>query len=296
MSGCGIKKGRGLWLLLLSAIWVAVWTLPWCAKTADPEAAAAFSQTEMLFDAAAHSPEEENTEETSVKDSRSFQMVVVRETALPQPEGKRILIYHSHTWEAYAQTEDRYEETEKWRTKDNEHNVVAVGDALAAQLRALGCTVVHDTTAFEPPDYEQAYERSLDMLEERVRLGESYDLYIDLHRDALSSTSTLKRTVSIGGEDTARFMVLIGKGSGSGFIQKPEWEKNLIIAQRITDELNGMHENLCRDVKIKTGRFNQHIAPCCVLIECGNNLNTLEQVLCGVPYLAQAICNALDSE
>lgn len=222
--------------------------------------------------------------------SSAFRVEVIRTTPQPVTEGKRILIYHSHTWEAYQQVDDaRYVETEKWRTKDNTCNVVAVGDALANQLRAMGYTVVHDTTAFEPPNLDQAYVRSLQMLEERTSLGENYALYIDLHRDAIASNSTLKRTVNIGGTDVARFMVLVGKGTGKGFDEKPDWEANLRIAQQLTEHLNGMSDGLCRDVKIKTGRFNQHIAPRCILIECGNNLNTLEQVLNGVPYLAEAI-------
>ena len=67
----------------------------------------------------------------------------------------------------------------------------------------------------------------------------------------------------------------------------------LTIAQKITDHLNGQHANLARNVKIKTGRFNQHIADCCVLIECGINTNTLGEVLAGIPYLAEAISQAL---
>ena len=131
------------------------------------------------------------------------------------------------------------------------------------------------------------------MLETRLAAGESYDLYIDVHRDALSAQSTIRRTVTIGGEESARFMVLVGKGTTGGYTEKPDWEANLAIAERITQALNQQVYGLARDVKIKTGRFNQHIATRCVLIECGVNTNTLEQVLCGLPYLAQAIAEAL---
>lgn len=221
-----------------------------------------------------------------------FLVEVIRETEQPVQLGKRVLIYHTHTWEAFEQVEgNRYQETEKWRTKDNNANVVAVGDALASALRALGCQVVHDETAFEPPDLSTAYQRSLTMLEQRVAQGESYDLYIDLHRDAVASSSTLKRTVSVGGEDVARFMVLVGKGQT--YDEKPDWQANYALAEGITQSLNRQVEGLCRPVKVKTGRFNQHIAPCCVLVECGLNYNTLEQVLRGVPYLAQAIVEVL---
>lgn len=224
-----------------------------------------------------------------------FHMEVIREEAATlSSAGKRVLIYHTHTYEAYEQKEEApYQQTEKWRTSDNEHNVVAVGKALASSLRALGVEVEHDTTAFEPPLLDNAYERSLAMLEQRQEAGERYDLYIDLHRDAIASTSTIKRTVNIGGEDVARFMVLIGQGTTGGYEEKPDWEANMRFAKLITDSLNSQCTNLARDVKVKTGRFNQHIDDCCVLIECGMNTNTLDEVLAGIPYLAHSIANAL---
>lgn len=233
--------------------------------------------------------EAENAAETML------QVEIIRETAPPPAYvGKRVLIYHTHTYEAYEQTAEKtYVQTEKWRTADNDNNVVAVGKALTASLQALGIEVVHDTTAFEPPTMDDAYERSLAMLERRRANGETYDMYIDLHRDAIASLSTIKRTVQIGGEDVARFMVLVGKGTTGGYAEKPDWEANLAIAQSITDSLNAQCANLARDVKVKTGRFNQHIANCCILIECGMNTNTLDEVLAGVPYLAQAISEAL---
>ena len=206
--------------------------------------------------------------------------------------GKRVLIYHTHTWEAFEQEAgNRYQETEKWRSKDVAFNMITVGNALTHALEALGCTVVHDETAFEPPDLSTAYQRSLEMLERRQAAGESYDLYIDLHRDAVASASTLKRTVNVAGEEIARFMVLVGKGQG--YTEKPDWQANYAVAEKLTQSLNQQVEGLCRDIKVKTGRFNQHIAPCCVLIECGLNYNTLEEVLRGIPYLAQAINETL---
>lgn len=221
-----------------------------------------------------------------------FRVEVVRTTEEPALLGKSVLIYHTHTWEAFDQVEgNRYQETEKWRTKDNSANMVAVGDALAAALMAQGCTVVHDDTAFEPPNLSTAYQRSLTMLESRQAAGETYDLYIDLHRDAVGADSTLKRTVSVGGETVARFMVLVGKGQA--YADKPDWQANYAVAEQITQSMNRQAEGICRPVKVKTGRFNQHIAPRCVLIECGLNYNTLDEVLRGVPYLAQAIVETL---
>lgn len=216
------------------------------------------------------------------------------ETETPR---KRVLIYHTHTYEAYEQiSDDPYEETEKWRTADNAHNVVRVGEELAVLLRSLGVEVVHDVTAFEPPNLSSAYTRSLEMLEKRQAAGEQYDLYIDLHRDAYAESQTGPNTVNAGGVEAAKLMLLIGKGEGQtseGFDQRPDWEANLSIAQEMTDDLNAQVDGLCREVCVKSGRFNQHVAVGCVLVEAGNNRNTLEEVLAAMPYLADAIMQVL---
>ena len=211
--------------------------------------------------------------------------------------GKRVLIYHSHTYEAYEPTqENSYEPTQQWRTKDNRYNVVKVGDELARLLTAAGLTVVHDSTAYEPPVLSSSYTRSLKMLEESTSKGEAYDLYIDLHRDAYSSGMAGNNTVQVGDQQIARLMMLIGKGTGltgAGFDKRPDWEKNLAIAQSITDSLNAQVQNICRPVNLTSNRYNQHIAPCCILVEVGNNMNTLEEALASVPYLSDAIVAVL---
>ena len=69
-----------------------------------------------------------------------------------------------------------------------------------------------------PVGYGEELERfdvKLGELLENLREGDLLMItYIDLHRDAISSTSTIRRTVNIGGEDAARFMVLVGKEIG----------------------------------------------------------------------------------
>jgi stage II sporulation protein P len=210
---------------------------------------------------------------------------------------KRILIYHTHTYEAYEATpENTYSPTEKSRTKDNRYNVVRIGEELSKQLTNAGFDVVHDMTAYEPPVLGTSYNRSLKMLEDSIGRGEKYDLYIDLHRDAYSSSMDGHNTVQVGTQNIAKVMILIGKGIVPAYDVPPDWEKNLAIAQTITDSLNEQVPELCRPVRIKTGRFNQHIAPCCVLIEAGNNKNTLEEVLASVPYIADAIQSCLNSQ
>ena len=257
--------------------------LPSFCKDAMPAFA---DETDLVVQVHSNQPAEEFLVEVLKSENEAEQMAP-----------RRILIYHTHTYEAYQQDEkDAYAQLEKWRTKDEKHNVIAVGRALCAGLEAIGFEVTHDTTAFEPPTMNDAYARSLTMLEARKQAGEQYDLYIDLHRDAIASSSAIKRTVSVGGTEIARFMVLIGQGTTGGYAEKPDWLMNKRIADQITASLNTQIDGLARDVKVKTGRFNQHVDDCCVLIECGTNWNTLQEVLNGIPYLAQAIKDALAAQ
>ena len=83
---------------------------------------------------------------------------------------------------------------------------------------------------------------------------------------------------------------------GQGYDEKPDWQANLAIAESITQALNQQVDGLCREVCVKSGRYNQHIAPACILIEAGNNRNTLAEVLSAMPYLADAIAQMLQNK
>lgn len=214
-----------------------------------------------------------------------------------QDTGKpSVLLYHTHTWEAYEMTEDaQYTPTETWRTQDERCNMLRVGEELARCLTDLGFAVVHDRTAFEPPNLSGAYTRSLAMLEARLAAGETYDYIFDIHRDAYSGLYNGANCAEQDGKQIAYVMLLVGKGTGatgSGFDERPDWPKNLELAQRITDCMNAQVEGVSREVKVKTGRFNQHVSTGALLIEVGNNRNTLGEALAACPIIAQAIAQA----
>ena len=218
---------------------------------------------------------------------------VAAEAVMQQGNRPRVLLYHTHTWEAYEMTADtQYTPTETWRTKDERYNMIRIGKELEACLTELGFDVVHDQTAFEPPTLSSAYTRSLDMLEERLGAGETYDYILDIHRDAYSGEYNGSNYARQDEKEIAYIMMLVGKGTGatnSGFDERPDWPKNLDLAQHMTDSINALVSGAAREVKIKTGRFNQHVSTGALLIEVGNNRNTLEQALAACPVIAKAL-------
>ena len=208
----------------------------------------------------------------------------VSSQALPLSNGKRVLIYHTHTHEAYQMTDqEAYTPLENWRTDDSGHNIVRVGDELTAELEKRGFEVVHDDTDFEQDDLSTSYSRSLEALLQRG--DEDYDLIIDLHRDAYVEGAQL--TCSYAGRKSANLMVLIGKGDS--FQEKPHFQENYALACALTEKINVLCPGLGREVMVKTGRYNQHFSDHSLLIEVGSNGNTLEEALSSMPILADAI-------
>ena len=63
--------------------------------------------------------------------------------------------------------------------------------------------------------------------------------------------------------------------------------------QALTAALSDIEETLVKPVKTKDGRYNQHVYTTSILIEVGNNKNTLKEALAPMPYLAQAIVKTL---
>lgn len=81
-------------------------------------------------------------------------------------EGPQILILHTHGSEAYAQSDgDAYAESDPYRSTDETHNMVRVGEEMAQVFRAHGFEVIHDTTLCDYPAYNGAYDRSRQLAE-----------------------------------------------------------------------------------------------------------------------------------
>ena len=202
----------------------------------------------------------------------------------------KILIYHTHTTEAYTATKAfPYVQTGSYRTADPSKSVLAVGEALAERLRVqYGFSVIHDTTDHEPPSLKTAYERSEKTMRGYLERYPSLVLFIDIHRDASSDE---KDFVVVDGCPTARLMCVVGQGAKNA--DKPDFDTNFALASSLTENLRNIDSRLARDVRVKTGRYNQHVGQLSLLIEVGHNANTLEQALNAVPSLAESLALTL---
>jgi stage II sporulation protein P len=210
--------------------------------------------------------------------------------------GPQILIYHTHTKEAYRQTTtDEYVEAGAWRTEDETHSVIAVGDVLDQELERYGYKVLHNTTDHEPPSLKTAYDRSLVTMEDYQKQYPTIKVYIDLHRDAYNDVEAGKKDfVTVNGEECARVMCVVG--TGEKYSVKPNYESNYKLALAFTNEMEKIKKGFTRPIRVKTGRYNQQVSDMCLLIEIGHNANSLEQAKNAARYVALALSRVLDIE
>ena len=194
------------------------------------------------------------------------------ETEFPLPSAPVVLIYHTHAEEAYRQTPDyTYEETEpgSYKTLDKTKSVIALGELLKAALEERGFTVIHDETDVEPPELRSAYSRSLEVME---KYPEAL-VYIDLHRNSANVQMRRDDVAMVDGQRCA--------------------QRNYALAKALTERLKAVDPYLATDIRLKVGRYNQHISPYCMLIELGHNAITFEDAANSIPYLADALAETL---
>ena len=60
-----------------------------------------------------------------------------------------------------------------------------------------------------------------------------------------------------------------------------------------TERLRAVDPKFALDIRLKVGRYNQHVSPYCLLVEVGHNANTFDDAQNSIPYLADAIASTL---
>lgn len=217
-----------------------------------------------------------------------------RQTA--QQAGPQVLIVHTHGTEAYtAEPGWEYAGSDGYRSDDPDYSVVRVGQALADELEKLGIETIHDPSMNDLESFSGAYSRTLTRVEQWLEEYPSICMVIDLHRDAAENPdgSQFAPTVLYNGTEYAQLMLVVGTDEGG--LQHPDWRQNLSCAVQLQALLERQVPGLCRNLDLRTERFNQHLSTGSILIEFGASGNTMTQVLRTTTVAAQAIAQLLQA-
>lgn len=175
------------------------------------------------------------------------------------------------------------------RTLDEQYSVIRVGDEIADILTEAGISVLHDTQPNDYPNYNGAYERMRQTIEGYLAEYPSIQMVLDIHRDAAEDAdgNPVALTAEADGEACAELMLVVGTDEGG--LSHPDWQENLANALKIQTLLNRSAPGLCRNLNLRTERFNQHETPGSLLVEVGASGNTLAEALRSARILGQAL-------
>lgn len=193
----------------------------------------------------------------------------------------KVLIYHTHATESYQPLSDG-----NFHSIEETGTVREVGKVLKSALEARGISVIHDKTLHDSPSYNKSYSRSLETIEAILKANPSIEVVIDLHRDAASYTGNIGHTFLVDGKTAAQFKLVVGKGNENA-------TELLAFANRMNQKANALYPGFSRGIIEKDYKFNQSISDRCLLLEMGNNQNTIEEAKLSATYFADALAQLL---
>ena len=212
-----------------------------------------------------------------VQDSDTDYDIVVNDRYPP------VAIYCTHSSETYLPDDNRtHSERERGLIND-------VALELAKHLSQLSFRAVFIDTIHDSPEYTESYVKSRQTVKQLLEEDSSWGAIIDVHRDSIPGQKT-GAVVDVNGRKAAQILIVVGSDQRKS---NPQWEKNLEFAEKLYSEAENNYPGLIRGVRIKPGTYNQDLYSPSILIEVGNEYNSLEEANYGVTLFAQILARVL---
>lgn len=224
-------------------------------------------------------------------DQLSVEKLLGMDMTLPQEgDGPQILIYHTHSQEAFADSVPG----------DVNTGIVGVGECLTKILtEQYGYRVLHNTGQYDVETRDNAYSRALPAVEQILAENPSIQVIIDLHRDEVAEETKL--VTDIQGRPTARFMFFNGlsrtrKTGDIDYLSNENQEANLAFSFQMQLKAAEYYPGLTRRIYLKGYRYNMHLRPRTLLVELGAQNNTVEEAINACDPLAHILDMVLKGE
>ena len=208
----------------------------------------------------------------------------------------QILIMHTHATESYQNHSQLYYDPEyTCRTTDNSKNMVSVGKIMADQLNALGYNTIQDTTLHDYPNYNGSYDRSKATVKSYLEKYPSIKVVLDVHRDAIerSDGTRIKPVVIMNGTRYAQVMVI--SGADNGYLNMPNFRKNLRFASHLQNSMETLYPGLTRPILFDYRNYNQQLTTGSLLVEIGGHANTLQEAQNTAQLVARSLADVFDN-
>ena len=224
-------------------------------------------------------------------DQLSVEKLLGMDMTLPQEgDGPQILIYHTHSQEAFADSVPG----------DVNTGIVGVGECLTKILtEQYGYRVLHNTGQYDVETRDNAYSRALPAVEQILAENPSIQVIIDLHRDEVAEETKL--VTDIQGRPTARFMFFNGlsrtrKTGDIDYLANENQEANLAFSFQMQLKAAEYYPGLTRRIYLKGYRYNMHLRPRTLLVELGAQNNTVAEAKNAMEPLADILYAVLSGK
>ena len=195
----------------------------------------------------------------------------------------QILIYHTHSQEAFLDSEAGNIDT----------TIVGAGELLTNILETeYGYNVIHHMGEYDVPNRDYAYSKSLPAIEQILAENPSIEVVIDLHRDGVKETTHL--VTEIGGKSTAQIMFFNGlsytrKNGAIDYLENKNLQENLAFSFQIKMAALEYYPGLTRKNYLNAYRYNMHLRGKSLLVELGAQTNTVEEIKNAIGPLAHIL-------
>lgn len=201
----------------------------------------------------------------------------------------QILIYHSHSQEAFADS-------------GQNQTIVEVGDYLTELLEAKGFGVIHDRSVYDlvdgKLDRSRAYTYALEGITKILQENPDIQVVLDIHRDGVGENVRL--TSQVNGKPTAQIMFFNGLSrTPEGpieYLPNPYLDENLAFSFQMQLKAAALYPGYARKIYLKGLRYNLHLRPRSALVEVGAQTNTFEEVRNAMEPLAEILAAVLNGE
>ncbi len=195
-----------------------------------------------------------------------------------------VIIYHTHSSESYMP----YKES-NYHREDEEGTVRDVGDVLEKELENMGINVIHDKTMHDRPSYNESYDRSLNTIQSLVKKYPTADYVIDLHRDAAAASATEGKYIEIDGKKVAKFSMVVGR-------KNENYTELYDFAKKVSSRAESMYDGFGGAIIEKDYNYNEFVSDNAILLEIGNNKNTIEEARACGEYFAEVLASLIKEE
>lgn len=232
---------------------------------------------------------------TTSVDASLFQVekLLKKDMSVEKKEEPQILIYHTHgATEGFTDS-----------VTGKEVSVIEVGEKLSSILEEkYGYAVIHDDTPYDMVDGKidrnKAYNQSLEGIKKALKKHPSIEVIIDLHRDGIGSED--KRTTVIHGKNTAKFMLFNGlsrnKEGAITYLENSNLEGNLAFSLQMKLKAMELYPTLTRPNYLKGYRYNLHLREKSLLIELGNQNNSVQEAMNALEPMAEILAAVLSGK